>query len=99
MSKNEDASELGALARLVEIAHGDSGQCARVANFLLAWWDAGRCGGFDLTDLWNVDAAIADDMIMVMRLVCLSRGYPDAFGYGDDFEQLVASWRPQLLAQ
>ena len=29
----------------------------RVANFLLAWHNAEENGGWDLVDLWNVDAA------------------------------------------
>ncbi|QOT82185.1 hypothetical protein [Cupriavidus basilensis] len=27
----------------------------RVADFLLAWWNAGECSGFDLTNLWQLD--------------------------------------------
>ena len=57
---DQDAA-IAALDRLVTIAQSDTGQSARVANFLLAWWNAGDCGGVDLTDLWNVDRAIADD--------------------------------------
>lgn len=42
-----------AICRLVQIAKGDTGQNRGVANFLLAWWNAEECGGFDLTDLWE----------------------------------------------
>jgi hypothetical protein len=35
---------LAALDRLVAIAQSDTGQSRRVANFLLAWWNAGSCG-------------------------------------------------------
>ena len=31
-----------------------------VADFLLARWNVAEYGGFDLTELWAVDAAIAD---------------------------------------
>ena len=30
-----------ALERLIQIAQGDTGQSRIVANFLLAWWNAG----------------------------------------------------------
>jgi hypothetical protein len=89
---------LKALDRLVAIAQSDTGQSRRVANFLLAWWNAGDCGGFDLTDLWMVDRAIADDILTVARLISLRHEYPTAYGLGPQFEQLVADWRPQLLA-
>jgi len=80
-----------ALDRLFEIARHDTGQSRRVANFLLSWWNAGRDGGFDLTDLWNVDTGIADDMVTVFRMVAQNRSYPDSLGY--DFSELVTLWR------
>ena len=90
---------LAAVRRLVNIAKGDTGQSRTVANFLLAWWNAGSCGGFDLTDLWAVDGEIADDMVAVARLVADRHEYPTAYGLGPDFEQIVADWRPELLKQ
>lgn len=95
MSTKDD--ELDALARLIEIAGGDTGQSRLAANFLLAWWNAGTCGGFDLTDLWNVDREIADDMRQVFGLVATSRHYPDSYGFRPEFEALVAQWRPDLV--
>lgn len=88
---------LKALQRLIEIAKGDSGQCRRVANFLLAWWNAGELGGFDFTDLWNVDRVIADDMVSVFGLVARHHNYPSHYGYQADFESLVRFWRPQRI--
>jgi hypothetical protein len=58
-----------ALERLLRIARTDTGQARRVASFLLAWRNAEENGGWDPTDLWNVDAAIADDMLTVVRLI------------------------------
>jgi hypothetical protein len=83
-----------ALERLLDIARGDTGQSRKVANFLLAWWNAGECGGFDLTDLWGVDTAIAVDMLRVFALLAACRQYPDALGYGEQFEAIVRIWRP-----
>jgi hypothetical protein len=85
---------LAALNRLVAIARSDTGQSHRVANFLLAWWNAGDCGGFDLTDLWMLDGAISEDILTVLRLIAVRHDYPTAYGLGPQFEQLVADWRP-----
>ncbi len=93
---DEDDALLAALRRLLAIAQSDAGQSRRVANFLLAWWNAGACGGFDLTELWAVEAAIAADMLAVLGLIAQHREFPTAYGMGDDFERLVQRWRPGL---
>jgi hypothetical protein len=87
------ALHMEAISRLLKIASGDTGQSGRAANFLLAWWNASRDGGFDLTDLWNVDQAIADDMVTVFNFVANFRVSPDSLGLGPEFEQLVTLWR------
>lgn len=87
--------ERAAIERLLVIAERDTGQSRRVANFLLAWWNAGRDGGFDLTDLWAVDAGIARDMVTVFCMVARVHSWPDTLGYGARFEPLVAAWRPR----
>lgn len=87
-------ARLDAFRRLIEIAKGDTHQCAHVADFLLAWWNAKSCGGFDLTDLWAVDEDIARDMLTVCELIATIRSYPDALGFKADFGNLVALWRP-----
>lgn len=83
-----------ALDRLISVARRDTGQSRRVANFLLAWWNAGDCGGFDLTELWGVDAAIAADMVTVFAILPTCQHYPDTLGYGAQFEAIVRTWRP-----
>lgn len=93
MSIDALSDQMAALSRLVVIAKSDTGQSGRVANFLLAWWNAKRDGGFDLTDLWNVDESIADDMISVFTMVARHRHYPDAYGREFDFNQMVTDWR------
>lgn len=91
--------EQAALERLLDVARSDTGQSSRCANFLLAWWNATSCGGFDFTDLWMVDGQLADDMLTVAGLICRANCYPGSFGYGADFEQLVELWRPDLVAR
>jgi hypothetical protein len=82
-----------ALERLIAIALCDTGQSRIVANFLLAWWNAEECGGFDLTEVWAVDTAIAVDMLRVFASVCGGRSYPDTLGYDNEFERIVHAWR------
>jgi hypothetical protein len=88
-----------ALERLVDIGQGDTGQSRIVANFLLAWWNAGECGGFDLTDVWAVDTAIAVDMLRMFALVVGGQQYPDAMGYGRQFEAHRAGMACQLCGR
>jgi hypothetical protein len=85
--------ELEALDRLFEIARYDTHQSRRVADFLLAWWNARRDGGFDLTSLWNLDTAICEDLSIVFNLIASSRSYPDAFGYDAAIRGVVEQWR------
>lgn len=89
------ADEIAALDRLMVIASSDTGQSRRCADFLLSWWNAGSCGGFDMTDLWAVDTEIARDMVTVFGLVARVHSYPDSgpFAYGGAFKALVGQWR------
>ncbi len=87
-----------AIKRLLDVARSDTGQSRRVANFLLAWWNASENGGFDLTDLWNVDLEIAEDMVTVFIILPNFRYYPDNLGYGRQFEKLAVEWRPNREA-
>lgn len=90
------AQDVEALNRLINIAKGDTGQGRRVADFLLAWWNAGECGSFDLTNLWAVDAAIAADMVTVFGLIARVGSYPDKLGYEADFKDIIRAWRPEI---
>ncbi|PYY12539.1 MAG: hypothetical protein DMG69_00990 [Acidobacteria bacterium] len=90
------ARQKAALERLIKIAQADTGQGRMAAEFLLSWWNASNCGGFDLTTLWGVDTEIAADMITVFALVVSCHRYPDDLGYGEEFRQIVRAWRPAL---
>jgi hypothetical protein len=65
----EDTERRGipALARLIKIAHGDTGQCGRVRRFLLGLYNGGTFP-FDLTDLRAVDRAIQEDALAVLAM-------------------------------
>jgi hypothetical protein len=81
------------VARLMRIAMGDTGQCRRVADFLLAWHNAEENGGWDPTDLWNVDAAIAEDMLTVLRLLRTENRYPGDLGFQKEIDRIWELWR------
>jgi hypothetical protein len=87
-----------ALNRLIDVARADTGQSARVTNFLLAWWDGDQWGQFPLTDLFGVDREIAADMATVFAFLGQHGGavYINAFGdqYRDQMADLVERWRP-----
>ena len=89
--------QAAALKRLIAIAQRDTGQARRVADFLLAWWNAGSCGGFDLTALWGLDSSIAEDMVIVFGYVAGANAYPDALGFNAEFQSIVRGWRPELV--
>jgi len=64
------ADQQAALERLLAIALQGTGQSRRVADFLLAWWNARQCGGFDLTTMWGCDSAIVcrhDESVCLCR--------------------------------
>ena len=92
MVDNEIAA-LEALGRLCQIAKRDTGQSRRVANFLLAWHNAEENGGWDPTDLWHVDTAIAEDMLVVLKLANESRRYPGDLGFEPEIKVIWRLWR------
>lgn len=87
------------LKRLLQIAKSGSGQSRRVADFLLAWWDCGRCGGFDFTTMWGCDAEVIDDMVIVFAYIGHNKRYADSLGLGAEFEQVIREWRPELFTR
>ena len=91
-----DVAALAPVQRLLAIAQGDTGQSRTAASFLLAWWNAGTCGGFDFADLWSVDEAIARDIVATVAFIASHREYPTGYGLGPQFEALVTRWRPAL---
>jgi hypothetical protein len=89
----QDQAGFEALARLLDVARHDTGQSRRVADFLLAWHNAEENGGWDPTDLWNVDTNIAEDILTVMRLVQSSRRYPSDLGFEREISSIWRAWR------
>ena len=92
----EQDPDLAALRRLLAIAETDTGQSRSVANFLLAWWNASACGGFDFCELWGVSDPIRADIVEVIQLIARDRHAASEYGLGQAFEQLVRRWRPHV---
>jgi len=92
-SRLQDREAWEALARLLRIARTDTGQARRVANFLLAWHNAEENGGWGPADLWGVADAIADDMLIVLRLIRDSNRYPGDLGSEDEIAAVWRAWR------
>jgi len=85
-----------ALEKLLNIAHQDTGQGRRVANFILAWWNAEVHGGFDLTDLANVDREVSEDMATVFTWLAREGDVEYPYDYRSEIEQIIARWRPKV---
>jgi hypothetical protein len=88
-----ETAPLEALGRLCAIARRDTGQSRRVACFLLAWHNAEENGGWDPTDFWNVDTAVAEDILAVLKLACDSRKYPGDLGFEPEITAIWQLWR------
>ena len=88
-----------AIGRLQPIAlpptrAAETGAWAKVADFLLAWWNGDECGHFPILHLCNVDAVIAEDMLTVMAYLAQeSTTYADAWGYRDAMHDLWVRYR------
>jgi hypothetical protein len=89
-------AERAALERLIRIAKADTGQSRRVADLLLAWWNAGSCGSFDLTALWALGDAITADIATVFAFIARVGKHPDSLGHEADFKAIVRAWRPEM---
>ena len=91
--RKADPGQFSKAPKLIEIAQKDTGQSQRVADFLLAWHNAAENGGWDITDLWNVDQSIADDMFTVLHLIRAEQRYPDDQGFKDEMQRIWQQWR------
>lgn len=90
----DDVTVLEALERLFMVARSDTGQSKRVADFLLAWHNAGENGGWDPSDLWSLDRAIAMDIVTVVSALPRWSGqYPGDVGFPEEIDRVWREWR------
>lgn len=87
-----------AVDRLLEVASRDTGQSRKCADFLLSWWNAKECGGWNPVDLWGLDLSLRRDVLQVVAYLASANAYyPDNLGYGPQFGRLVRERRPHLF--
>ena len=84
-----------ALEKLLKIAHEGTGQGRRVANFLLAWWNADIHGGFDIADLFAVDREVSEDMATIFTYLARVEDAVYPADYHGEIESIIKCWRPQ----
>lgn len=85
-----------ALARLIDVGRGHSGQCGRVRRFLIGLYN-GSDFPFDLTDLRAVDRAMQQDALAVLEMdmtpsVEVHRRIPGV-------SEIVAEWAAEAWAE
>lgn len=85
-----DPEVKAALDRLIDVARSDTGQSARVANFLLAWWDGDEWGHFPIADLFGVDRSIAADMATIFAFLGQHPGAIYAYAFGAQYRETMA---------
>jgi hypothetical protein len=54
--------------------------------------NADENGGWNPYDLWNLDTALADDIVSVLSLVRAGK-YPDSLGFEREISQVWRRWR------
>ena len=84
-----------ALEELFALAERDTSQSRKVANFLLAWWNAAENGGFDLADLHGLNRHSASACAILFSWIAHSGATPNTLGYSPRFKALTLKWRPQ----
>lgn len=82
-------SDNKAYDRLFEVAKRGTGQSEDVAEFLLAWYNVRAWGGWSPHRIYDLDRAIREDILSVLRAISQSLWYPDS----DDMAQLIAIYR------
>src|SRR5207302_11436870 len=93
LSPNDRAEYRSVGSSAPPVRRDDSGQARRVAGFLLAWQNSEENGGWDPTDLWNVDAAIAEDMLTALRFLRTENRYPGDLGFQKEIDRIWEIWR------
>lgn len=88
-----------ALRRLFNVAQGDTGQCGRIARFLLGLYNGPRFP-FDMTELRGLDHALFADCIAVLRMDYAPEREVHRYfeNGGREFERLAVRWTDDQAA-
>ena len=89
----QGSAEQQAIDSLFDIANSHRPDARQAANFMLAWWNAAACGGFDLQDLRQMGPRLGESVAEIMDMIWQVGCGPEHLGYSNDFKELVAKWR------
>lgn len=93
-----DGQTRAAFERLLDLARSDTGQARIAANFVLAWWNAGSLGAFDIAELFSVDRYVAVDMARVFSYIADLNAAEYPTEYRAEIEGIIGAWRPDVWA-
>jgi hypothetical protein len=91
-TKKTPAEVHTAIKGLLYTARVPSHQGEHVARFLLSWWNSDEWGGFSPLTLRSVDKALSEAMLTILTHLAQRGGYPDDYGYNQEFAQLCRQW-------
>ena len=89
----QGSAEQQAIDLLLETATSHRPDARQAANFLLAWWHAHSCGGFDLQDLRQLGPRSGEQIVEILDLIWDVECGPEHLGRSQDFKDLIAKWR------
>lgn len=92
-----DPQEYAALMRLLRLAVNDTPAARCAADFVLAWWNAQDCGGFDFATLSDLSRHQREDVLTAMAYFARAGHGPQTLGLTQELEHIVRQWRPHLL--
>jgi hypothetical protein len=90
-----DPAEYAALERLLKLALNDSAAARCAADFLLAWHDAEKYGGFDPAALWDLKESQAADVLTLLGYIARAGHRLAPLGLSEDMGKIAGIWRPQ----
>ena len=64
-----------------------------MADFFLAWQNAPENGGWNPTDWWKVDEAVAEDLLTVLPLLREQRCEVEDLGFENEIKAVGQQWR------
>ena len=91
-----DRQTRAAFERLLDLARSDTGQARIAANFVLAWWNAGSLGAFDIAELFSVDRYVAVDIAKVFTHIAGLNVAEYPTEYRAEIEGIIRTWRSDI---
>ena len=91
-----------AIRELIMVARTDTPEGVRVRRFLMAWWDMGEYGGFDVLDICSVEPLTKQHISTCISYLATASGvhYPNTISetFDLDMRELTFKRREDLEA-